>query len=234
MTKDESLAYEKLQTRYEDLHARVEDALEDYFQDKEARKRDNEIRAHAYERVMARTNAAIDMEGAAIVDAAASAATFVEVAEPPAAKKKAIRPKKPVAKKVVKASSAGASTIKKNLQKKTTKPTKKPSAAKKDEKPCKKPSTGEEEVEPAAVVTVLNEAEAGAKATRNPLAQLRDLGYRVVDLINKIEPMSERKDPISTPVLLEKIDDLNQAWGELVTQHDRLCVISGRGRLQGL
>ena len=38
LTKDESLAYEKLQTRYEDLHARVEDALEDYFQDKEARK----------------------------------------------------------------------------------------------------------------------------------------------------------------------------------------------------
>merc|ERR1712236_26350 len=74
--------------------------------------------------------------------------------------KKATKPKKPVAKKVVKASSAGASTVKKNLQKKTvkkvapkkvvkkagaktqekkpTKPTKKPSAAKKDEKPSKK------------------------------------------------------------------------------------------------
>merc|ERR1712058_137429 len=72
--------------------------------------------------------------------------------------KKATKPKKPVAKKVV-ASSAGASTVKKNLQKKTvkkvapkkvvkkavaktqektTKPTKKPSAAKKDEKPSKK------------------------------------------------------------------------------------------------
>ena len=73
--------------------------------------------------------------------------------------KKATKPK-PVAKKVVKASSAGASTVKKNLQKKTvkkvapkkvvkktgaktqekklTKPTKKPSAAKKDEKPSKK------------------------------------------------------------------------------------------------
>merc|ERR1711887_168359 len=74
--------------------------------------------------------------------------------------KKATKPKKPVAKKVVKASSAGASTVKKNLQKKTvkkvapkkvvkktgaktqekktTKPKKKPSAAKKDEKPSKK------------------------------------------------------------------------------------------------
>merc|ERR1712098_1024437 len=73
--------------------------------------------------------------------------------------KQATKPKKPVAKKVVKASSAGASTVKKNLQKKTvkkvapkkvvkkavaktqektTKPTKKPSAAKKDEKPSKK------------------------------------------------------------------------------------------------
>merc|ERR1711970_996934 len=67
---------------------------------------------------------------------------------------------KPIAKKAVKASSAGASTVKKNLQKKTvkkvapkkvvkktgaktqekktTKPMKKPSAAKKDEKPSKK------------------------------------------------------------------------------------------------
>merc|ERR1712058_85266 len=69
--------------------------------------------------------------------------------------KKATKPKKPVAKKVVKASSAGALTVKKNLQKKTvkkvvkktgaktqenkpTKPTKKPSAAKKDEKSSKK------------------------------------------------------------------------------------------------
>merc|ERR1712058_29230 len=73
--------------------------------------------------------------------------------------KKVTKPKKPVAKKVVKASSAGASTVKKNLQKKTvkkvapkkvakkavaktqektTKPTKKPSAPKKDEKPSKK------------------------------------------------------------------------------------------------
>merc|ERR1711942_193346 len=72
--------------------------------------------------------------------------------------KKATKPKKLVAKKVVKASSAGALTVKKNLQKKTvkvapkkvvkktgaktqektTKPTTKPSAAKKDEKPSKK------------------------------------------------------------------------------------------------
>merc|ERR1711982_189418 len=62
--------------------------------------------------------------------------------------KKVTKPKKPVAKKVVKASSAGASSVKKNLQKrtvkkvapkkvvkkagsKTTKPVKKPSTAKK-------------------------------------------------------------------------------------------------------
>merc|ERR1712098_549846 len=68
---------------------------------------------------------------------------------------KASKPKKPVAKKVVKASSAGASSVKKILQKKTikkvgpkkvvkragaktTKPAKKPSTAKKAEKPAKK------------------------------------------------------------------------------------------------
>merc|ERR1712058_208717 len=75
--------------------------------------------------------------------------------------KKVTKPKKPVAKKVVKASSAGASTVKKNLQKKTvkvapkkvakkagaktqekktTKPAKKPSAAKKVEKSSSKPA----------------------------------------------------------------------------------------------
>merc|ERR1712215_435753 len=76
--------------------------------------------------------------------------------------KKVTKPKKPVAKKVVKASSAGASTVKKNLQKKTvkkvapkkvakkagaktqeektTKPAKKPSAVKKVENPSSKPA----------------------------------------------------------------------------------------------
>merc|ERR1711875_94921 len=76
--------------------------------------------------------------------------------------KKVTKPKKPVAKKVVKASSAGALTVKKNLQKKTvkkvapkkvakkagaktqekktTKPAKKPSAAKKVEKSSSKPA----------------------------------------------------------------------------------------------
>merc|ERR1711875_46826 len=63
--------------------------------------------------------------------------------------KKATKPKKPVAKKVVKASSAGASTVKKNLQKKTVKVAPKKvvkktgaktqeKTAKKDEKPSKK------------------------------------------------------------------------------------------------
>ena len=64
-------------------------------------------------------------------------------------------PKKPVAKKVakkvIKASAAGALTPKKNLQKKTTEPTMKPSVAKEDEKP----QAEEEQVEPAAVATVL-------------------------------------------------------------------------------
>merc|ERR1712098_510862 len=76
--------------------------------------------------------------------------------------KKVTKPKKPVVKKVVKASSAGALTVKKNLQKKTVKkvapkkvakkagaktqekktnkPAKKPSAAKKVEKPSSKPA----------------------------------------------------------------------------------------------
>ena len=67
-----------------------------------------------------------------------------EVAKPPAAMNKAIKPKKPVAKKaakkVVKAPAAGALTIKKNLQKKTTKPMMKPSPAKEDKKPHEEPS----------------------------------------------------------------------------------------------
>merc|ERR1712098_1016696 len=76
--------------------------------------------------------------------------------------KKVTKPKKPVAKKVVKASAAGASSVKKNLQKrtvkkvapkkvakkagaktqekKTNKPAKKPSAAKKVEKSSSKPA----------------------------------------------------------------------------------------------
>ena len=43
--------------------------------------------------------------------------------------KRAIKPKEPVAKEVAKASASGDSTIKKNLQKKTSEPTMKPSAA---------------------------------------------------------------------------------------------------------
>ena len=39
----ESIASGKLQTRYEDLHAQVEKALDDYYLDEEARKRDYEI-----------------------------------------------------------------------------------------------------------------------------------------------------------------------------------------------
>ena len=169
--------------------------------------------------------------------------------------KKATKPKKPVAKKVVKASSPGASTVKnlqkktvkkvaakkvvkktgaKTQEKKTTKPTKKPSAAKKDERPCKKPSAEEEQVEPAAVETVLNEAEAGVKATRNPLAQLMDLKVRVADRLNEMEKTLESNNPLSTTEMRAMINDLDDAWFEFVDQYDRLLIISGRGRLFGL
>ena len=46
--------------------------------------------------------------------------------------------------------------------------------------------------------------------------------------------MLETNDPIPTSVLQEKIDDLDRASSEFDTQHDRLCVISGRGQLLGL
>ena len=39
----------------------------------------------------------------------------------------------------------------------------------------------DEQVEPATIETVLNKAEAGVKAMRNPLAQLMDLKVRVAD-----------------------------------------------------
>merc|ERR1712058_180900 len=68
--------------------------------------------------------------------------------------KKVTKPKKPVAKKVVKASSAGASTVKKNLQKKTVKKVAPKKVAKKagaktqekkTTKPAKKPSAAKVE-----------------------------------------------------------------------------------------
>ena len=123
-----------------------------------------------------------------------------EVAEPPAAMKKAIEPKKPVAKKVakkvVKASASGALTIKKNLQKKTTKPTMKSSPAKEDEKPYEEPHAEVEQVEPAAMATVPNEAEAGVKAWRSPLAQLMHLKVRVADRLNEMDKALESDDPL--------------------------------------
>ena len=155
----EAIASGKLQTRYEDLDARVEKALDDYYLDVKARKRDAEIRADAYQRVVTR------MEEA-------------EVAEPPAAMNKDIKPKKPVAKKVakkvVKASAAGASTIKKNLQKKTTKPTMKSSPAKKDEKPYEEPPVEKGQGDLATLNEAI-EAEAGKRPPGNPLDLLRAL-----------------------------------------------------------
>ena len=71
-------------------------------------------------------------------------------------------------------------------KKRTPKSTKKPSAAKEEERPCEKPSAEEEQVEPAAVATVLNEAEAGVKASRSPLAQLMHLKVRVADRLNEM------------------------------------------------
>ena len=41
--EDDRIAYEEFQTRYDDLHDRVEDALEDYRLDEEARERDRKI-----------------------------------------------------------------------------------------------------------------------------------------------------------------------------------------------
>ena len=117
----EPIASGELQTCYKDLDARVERALDDYYLDEKAPKHNSEIRARTYEKIEVRMNAA-------------------EVAEPPAAMKKVMRPTKPVSRKVVKASLAGASTIKNKLLKKTTKSTKKPSPAKKDEKPYEEPS----------------------------------------------------------------------------------------------
>ena len=41
-------------------------------------------------------------------------------------------------------------------------------------------------------------------------------------------------NPISTSMLQMAIDNLERAWSEFKTQHHRLCIIAGRGQLQGL
>ena len=94
LTEDEKAEVEpitsgELQAQYEDLDARVEKAIDDYNQDKEARKRDAKIRAETWKRVNAR----------------------MEEPKKPVAKK--------VAKKAIKASAACALTPKKKRQKKT-------------------------------------------------------------------------------------------------------------------
>ena len=92
----------------------------------------------------------------------------------------------------------------------------------------------EEEQGDLAALKEAIEAEAGVKATKNPLAHLRDLKDRVDVQLNEIEKMLETNYPISTSVLQAKIDDLDRAWIEFDTQHNRLSIISGRGRLLGL
>ena len=46
--------------------------------------------------------------------------------------------------------------------------------------------------------------------------------------------MLESNNPISMSELQAMIGDLDRAWFEFDSQHDRLCVISGRGWLLGL
>ena len=77
-------------------------------------------------------------------------------------------------------------------------------------------------------------AEAGGKVTRNPLVHLKDLKWVVEDRLDEIEEVWETDYPISMTMIQAKIDDLDRAWIEFDTQHDRLSVISGRGRLFGL
>ena len=98
--KVEPIASGELQALYEDLHDRVERALDDHYLDVKAIKQSDEVWSEVFDRVIARVEAA-------------------EVAKPPAAMNKARKPKKPVAKKVakkvVKASASGDSILKKNL-----------------------------------------------------------------------------------------------------------------------
>ena len=82
--------------------------------------------------------------------------------------------------------------------------------------------------------TVLNKAEAGAKASRSPLAQLMYLKGRVADQLNKMEKTLESGNPISTTEMRARIKDLDDAWFKFLDQHNKLHIISRRGRLFGL
>ena len=67
----------------------------------------------------------------------------------------------------------------------------------------------------------------------NPLVSLRDLKDKVEVRLSEIRKTLANY-PISASMLQAKINDLDRAWIEFDTQHDRLSIISGRGRLLGL
>ena len=105
--KVEPIASGELQALYEDLHDRVERALDDHYLDVKAIKQSQAsiypVWSEVFDRVIARMEAA-------------------EVAEPPAAMDKARKPQEPVAKKVVKDSATGESVGKKKTTKSVMKP----------------------------------------------------------------------------------------------------------------
>ena len=67
----------------------------------------------------------------------------------------------------------------------------------------------------------------------NPLVFLRDLKDKVEVRIARLEK-TLTTNPISMSTLQTSIDNLERAWSEFKTQHHRLSIIAGRGRLQGL
>ena len=68
---------------------------------------------------------------------------------------------------------------------------------------------------------VLNKAEAGAEASRSPLAQLTHLKVRVMDQINEVEKW-ESGNPISTTEMRTGIKNLMEAWARYKDQLGRL------------
>ena len=82
--------------------------------------------------------------------------------------------------------------------------------------------------------TVLNKAEAGAKASRSPLAQLMHLKGGVADQLNEMDEILVSGRPISATKMQAKVQDFDDAWSKFTVQHDKLRKISGRGRLFGL
>ena len=72
------------------------------------------------------------------------------------------------------------------------------------------------------------------KALINPLALLKHLKVRVMGHINVMKEKLESGDPISTTEMRVSIKYLDDAWIKFLGQYDKLCKVSGRGRLFGL